>query len=99
MLRLIYGTAYTDNNVQSNVASIAFAGTVVGHLLFGVLSDRWSRKNSLLISTISQLAEPTEQPVSDRQQFSSSSRSYVQVLTVLVVARRACSLLYRHIAS
>jgi MFS family permease len=53
MLRLIYGEAYTNNNVQSNVASIAFAGTVLGHLAFGVLSDRWSRKNSLLISTIS----------------------------------------------
>jgi MFS family permease len=52
MLRLIYGDAYTSNNVQSNVASIAFAGTVLGHLVFGVLSDRWSRKNSLLISTI-----------------------------------------------
>jgi hypothetical protein len=26
---------------------------VVGHLFFGVLSDHWSRRNSLLISTIS----------------------------------------------
>lgn len=34
------------------VADIAFAGTVVGQLLFGFLSDRWSRSNSLVVSTI-----------------------------------------------
>ncbi|KKK24828.1 hypothetical protein AOCH_000255 [Aspergillus ochraceoroseus] len=34
-----------------NVSSIAFAGTVVGMLFFGVLSDRWSRKGALLTST------------------------------------------------
>lgn len=59
MLRLIYGEQYTNNHVQSNVSSIAFAGTVLGHLLFGVLSDRWSRKNSLLISTIGTTSHST----------------------------------------
>lgn len=53
MLRLIYGDRYTKSDTQSNVTSIAFAGTVVGHLAFGFLSDRWSRRNSLLISTVS----------------------------------------------
>ena len=52
MLKEIYGTAYTSSHAQSNVASIAFAGTVVGHLFFGILSDYWSRKNALLTSTL-----------------------------------------------
>ncbi|KIW38864.1 uncharacterized protein PV06_08692 [Exophiala oligosperma] len=52
MLQLIYGDAYTSSSAKSAVPSIAFAGTVVGHLFFGVLSDHWSRRNSLLISTI-----------------------------------------------
>jgi MFS family permease len=53
MLRLLYGERYTGSDAQSQIASIAFAGTVVGHLGFGFLSDHWSRRNSLLISTIS----------------------------------------------
>lgn len=32
--------------------AIAFAGTVVGQLVFGFCSDHWSRSNSLLVSTI-----------------------------------------------
>lgn len=52
MLRLLYTTQYTGSNAQSNVASLAFVGTVIGQLFFGVLSDRWSRKNSLLASTV-----------------------------------------------
>jgi hypothetical protein len=53
MLRIIYGDTYWKSSARSAVPSIAFAGTVVGHLFFGVLSDHWSRRNSLLISTIS----------------------------------------------
>ncbi|TVY35379.1 Glycerophosphocholine permease [Lachnellula occidentalis] len=48
----IYGTAYTGNSSQKNVSAITFAGTVVGQLIFGYTSDKWSRSNSLLISTI-----------------------------------------------
>ena len=51
-LKDIYGTAYTNSSAQSNVSSIAFAGTVVGQLVFGYTSDHYSRKWSLLISTI-----------------------------------------------
>ncbi|KAH9907410.1 MFS general substrate transporter [Xylariomycetidae sp. FL2044] len=47
-----YGDSYTNSTAASNVAAIAFAGTVVGQLIFGYTSDRWSRKNSLLVSTI-----------------------------------------------
>lgn len=52
MLKRIYKKQYTSSSAQSNVSSIAFAGTVVGQLVFGYLSDHWSRKNSLLVSTI-----------------------------------------------
>lgn len=43
---------YKNSTAATYVADIAFAGTVVGQLLFGFLSDRWSRSNSLLASTI-----------------------------------------------
>ncbi|KAH7025014.1 MFS phospholipid transporter Git1 [Microdochium trichocladiopsis] len=47
-----YGATYTGSTAAKNVSSIAFAGTVVGQLFFGYLSDRWSRSNALLVSTI-----------------------------------------------
>lgn len=52
ILGQIYGKAFTSSPQRKNVNAIAFAGTVVGQLVFGVLSDYWSRRNSLLISTI-----------------------------------------------
>jgi len=52
MLKKIYKDEYVKSDAQNNVSSIAFAGTVVGQLVFGYLSDHWSRRNSLLISTI-----------------------------------------------
>lgn len=52
ILSQIYGKAFTTSPQRKNVNAIAFAGTVVGHLAFGLLSDYWSRKNSLLVSTI-----------------------------------------------
>ncbi|KAM5341170.1 hypothetical protein ACJ41O_015279 [Fusarium nematophilum] len=47
-----YGALYSGSTAAKNVSSIAFAGTVVGQLAFGYLSDRWSRSNALLTSTI-----------------------------------------------
>jgi MFS family permease len=52
MLGEIYGDAYTNSSAQKNVASITFAGTVVGMLFFGYTSDHFSRKWSLFISTL-----------------------------------------------
>ncbi|GAM89893.1 hypothetical protein ANO11243_079330 [Dothideomycetidae sp. 11243] len=52
MLRQIYKTEYTHSPAQANVSSIAFAGTVVGMLIFGFTSDHISRKWSLFVSTI-----------------------------------------------
>ena len=51
ILGMQYGDLYTKSNYKKNVASIAFAGTVVGQLIFGYTSDKWSRTNSLLVST------------------------------------------------
>lgn len=52
MLGKIYGDAYTESTASQNVSAIAFAGTVVGMLVFGYTSDHWSRKWSLFISTV-----------------------------------------------
>ena len=52
MLKKIYGNTYKHSNAQSNVSSITFAGTVVGMLFFGYTSDHFSRKWSLLYSTL-----------------------------------------------
>lgn len=52
MLGIIYPDSYKKSSAQQNVSSIAFAGTVVGQLVFGYTSDHWSRSNSLLISTV-----------------------------------------------
>ncbi|KAK7218339.1 hypothetical protein V2G26_006342 [Clonostachys chloroleuca] len=52
VLALQYGALYKNNSASQNVSSIAFAGTVVGQLAFGYLSDAWSRNNALVLSTI-----------------------------------------------
>lgn len=52
ILETLYDKAYTDNSAQKNVTAIAFAGTVVGQLFFGWTSDHYSRKWSLMASTI-----------------------------------------------
>ena len=52
MLTMLYPTEYASSSARSNVSSIAFAGTVLGQLVFGHLSDHWSRKWSLLVSTV-----------------------------------------------
>ena len=52
ILKTIYGKQYTGNSAQKNVTAIAFAGTVVGQLFFGYTSDHYSRKWSLMASTL-----------------------------------------------
>ncbi|KAK9444656.1 MFS phospholipid transporter Git1 [Metarhizium brunneum] len=52
VLKLQYKTVYTSSNAAKYVADIAFAGTVVGQLIFGFTSDHWSRTNSLVVSTL-----------------------------------------------
>ncbi|KAK5149238.1 hypothetical protein LTR04_007300, partial [Oleoguttula sp. CCFEE 6159] len=50
MLTRLYGARYTAH--ASLISSIAFAGTVLGMLLFGWTSDHHSRPRSLLVSTL-----------------------------------------------
>ncbi|KAL8664834.1 MAG: hypothetical protein Q9202_002696 [Teloschistes flavicans] len=52
ILKQLYGKAYTSSPAQSNVTAITFAGTVVGQLFFGYVSDHYSRKWALMASTI-----------------------------------------------
>ncbi|KAF9632811.1 General substrate transporter [Lasiodiplodia theobromae] len=52
MLAKIYPTTYANSSAQNNVSSITFAGTVVGMLFFGYTSDHFSRKWSLMASTL-----------------------------------------------
>ncbi|MCJ1256310.1 hypothetical protein MMC24_004131 [Lignoscripta atroalba] len=51
MLATIYPTEYANSPARSNVSSITFAGTVFGQLLFGWISDHYSRKWALFYST------------------------------------------------
>lgn len=50
-LKIIYGKQYSQSNALRNVSAIAFAGTVVGQLTFGVFSDYVSRKLGMLVSS------------------------------------------------
>ncbi|EPE25474.1 MFS general substrate transporter [Glarea lozoyensis ATCC 20868] len=52
ILKKLYGKAYTESGAQKNISAITFAGTVFGMLIFGYTSDKWSRSNSLLLSTV-----------------------------------------------
>ncbi len=52
ILQTLYKKEYSNSPAQSNVNSIAFAGTVVGQLFFGWMSDHVSRKWALMTSTV-----------------------------------------------
>jgi MFS family permease len=52
VLKLQYKEVYTTSTAAKYVSDIAFAGTVVGQLIFGFTSDQWSRTNSLMVSTL-----------------------------------------------
>ncbi|KAI9652237.1 MAG: hypothetical protein M1829_001803 [Trizodia sp. TS-e1964] len=52
ILSRLYPVDYKQSPARQNVTAITFAGTVLGQLVFGYLSDRWSRKWALMLSTI-----------------------------------------------
>ncbi|KAH1290757.1 hypothetical protein KXX11_000641, partial [Aspergillus fumigatus] len=52
MLSKIYPDTYKNSPASRNVSSIVFAGTVLGQLIFGYVSDHWSRKWALMVSTV-----------------------------------------------
>ncbi|RDW67078.1 hypothetical protein BP5796_09827 [Coleophoma crateriformis] len=51
ILSSIYGTAFSASPARTNITALTFVGTIVGMIFFGFLSDYWSRKKSLLVST------------------------------------------------
>lgn len=52
LLGLIYPDTYKTSPASKNVSSIAFAGTVIGQLAFGAISDHYSRKWALMAATV-----------------------------------------------
>lgn len=52
MLSRIYPDSYKNSPALRNVSSLVFVGEVVGMLIFGITSDYWSRKWSLMASTV-----------------------------------------------
>lgn len=51
-LSTLYPAQVANSSALSNVSSIAFVGTIVGQLSFGYISDKFSRKLGMLISSI-----------------------------------------------
>ncbi|ODV91848.1 hypothetical protein CANCADRAFT_23711 [Tortispora caseinolytica NRRL Y-17796] len=52
ILNILYPKEYAESSAVSNVSSIAFAGTVLGQLVFGYFADKHSRSLCLTISTL-----------------------------------------------
>jgi len=52
ILKKLYKPEYTHSNAQSNITSLVFVGEVVGIIIFGYTSDRFSRKWSIFASTV-----------------------------------------------
>lgn len=51
-LSIIYEDQYTNSPAISNIAAIAFAGTVAGQLAFGYISDHYARKGGMLTANV-----------------------------------------------
>ncbi|KAK9477995.1 major facilitator superfamily domain-containing protein [Lipomyces japonicus] len=52
ILSIMYPKQYKESTATRNVSSIAFAGTVLGQLTFGFISDYYSRKHGMIMSSI-----------------------------------------------
>ena len=51
-LKMIYKEEFTKSSAMSNVASIAFAETVVGQLGFDYISDRIARRGGMMVANV-----------------------------------------------
>ena len=52
ILGKIYPDTYPDSTYSKNITSIVFAGTVLGQLSFGYMSDKLGRKFGMIAATI-----------------------------------------------
>jgi MFS family permease len=52
ILGRIYPDTYPNSNYSKNITSIVFAGTVLGQLSFGYMSDKLGRKFGMISATI-----------------------------------------------
>jgi MFS family permease len=52
ILGKIYPETYPNSNYSKNITSIVFAGTVLGQLSFGYMSDKLGRKFGMIAATI-----------------------------------------------
>ncbi|KAK9472848.1 major facilitator superfamily domain-containing protein [Dipodascopsis tothii] len=50
-LKRLYPTEVANSHAIQNVSSIVFAGTVLGQLVFGYVSDHYSRKHGMVVAT------------------------------------------------
>ncbi|KAH9949958.1 major facilitator superfamily domain-containing protein [Amylocystis lapponica] len=51
LLKRIYGDEVSKHNYSTTLSSLAFAGTIVGMLVFGYLSDKMGRKFGMMFAT------------------------------------------------
>ncbi|KAJ3069138.1 hypothetical protein HDU98_007803 [Podochytrium sp. JEL0797] len=51
VLALQYGSLWKKSTAKTYLGDIAFLGVFVGMLVFGYMSDKWSRTNTLMLST------------------------------------------------
>lgn len=52
ILKTLYPKEIAKSNAMSNVASIAFVGTVLGQVSFGYISDHYARKGGMLTANV-----------------------------------------------
>jgi MFS family permease len=93
ILKKLYKQEYKHSSAQSNITSLVFAGEVVGIIIFGYTSDRFSRKWSIFASTVILVCVQERSHNENSLTFaSSSSLLWLPARTVPMVASMACYL-------
>lgn len=76
LLKRIYGKELVDTTYSNTLSSVAFAGTIVGMLVFGYVSDRISRKFGM-VSVLLSCPSPRRGSGSMTVPWISASNGYV----------------------